>query len=84
MDIQPPGLGNLEAVRRMRLQPVLCQVPIIILTAVATADVPEMSPEGGAIAYLNQPVVLDELGQVIKSLLSHPGRIPAETDVKTS
>ena len=54
VDVQLPGLDGLEAVRRMRLLPSLCQVPIIVLTALATADDQERSPEGGATAYLKQ------------------------------
>ncbi|MGA7495678.1 MAG: PAS domain S-box protein [Isosphaeraceae bacterium] len=83
VDVQLPGLDGREAVRRMRLLPSLCQVPIIVLTALATADDRERSPQGGATAYLSKPVVLDELRQVIKSLLSRPGKISDGSEVET-
>ena len=47
VDVQPPGLEGLEAVRRMRFLPGPSQVPIIVLTALATADDQEKPPEGG-------------------------------------
>ena len=83
VDVQLPGLDEREAVRRMRRLPSLCQVPIIVLTALATADDRERSPEGGATAYLSKPVILDDLRQVIKSLLSRPGKILDGSEVET-
>ena len=83
VDVQLPGLDGLEAVRRMRLLPGLSQVPIIVLTARATADGQEKPPEGGATAYLKKPVTLDELRQVINSLLSRPGKISDGSEVET-
>ena len=83
VDVQPPELEGLEAVRRMRLLPGLSQVPIIVLRALATADDRERSPEGGATAYLSKPVMLDELRQAIKSLLSRPGKISNGSEVET-
>jgi len=83
VDVQPPGLEGLEAVRRMRLLPGLSQVPIIVLTALETADDQEKPPEGGATAYLKKPVIFDELRQVIKSLLSRPGKISDGSEVET-
>jgi CheY-like chemotaxis protein len=83
VDLQSPGTEELEAVRRMRLQPGLRHVPFLVLTAKGTADVQERSPQEGATAYLGKPVLLDELRQAIKSLLSRPEQIPGGSEVES-
>jgi len=72
VDDQPPGVDQVEVIQQMRLLSGLCHVPIIVLTALASANDRESSPEMGAIAYLKKPVILDKLRLLITSLLSPP------------
>ena len=72
-----PGMDGMEAIRRIRLLPGLREVPIVALTALAMPGDRERTLEGGATAYVSKPVVLDELRQVIESLLIRVPRIEA-------
>jgi CheY-like chemotaxis protein len=62
------GLTTLKHIRQM---PALDQVPIIALTALATASDEERCLTAGANAYLSKPVRLNQLATLIHSLL-HP------------
>jgi len=71
MDIQMPGMDGLTALKHIRQMPALAQVPIIALTALATASDEERCLAAGANAYLSKPVRLNQLATLIHSLL-HP------------
>jgi len=71
MDIQMPGMDGLTTLKHIRQMPALDQVPIIALTALATASDEERCLTAGANAYLSKPVRLNQLATLIHSLL-HP------------
>ena len=64
MDVQMPGIDGLEATRRIRRQEEGC-VPIVVLTALATAEDRERSLEAGVDDYLAKPVPLARLAEVV-------------------
>jgi PAS domain S-box-containing protein len=67
MDIQMPGIDGMEAIRRMRADPSLRDIPIIALTALAMPGDREQCLEAGADAYLAKPVGLRELLKLIET-----------------
>ncbi|TYQ25049.1 response regulator [Pseudanabaena sp. UWO310] len=69
MDIQMPEMDGLEAIRQIRLDPELINIPIIALTALAMADDRQRCLIAGANHYLSKPVKLKVLSQTIKDLL---------------
>lgn len=69
MDIQMPGMNGLEAIRKVRTQPEIKDIPIIALTALAMAGDQERCLEAGADDYLTKPVPLRQLKKVIRSYL---------------
>ncbi len=70
MDIQMPKMDGLEAIRRLRMLPLLAQVPIIALTAFAMSQDRDRCLVAGANDYLSKPVNLKHLIQVIHSWLT--------------
>ena len=65
MDIQMPGMDGLEAIRRIRADTGLRDVPIIALTALAMPGDRERCLEAGANGYLSKPVSLKTLVEAI-------------------
>ena len=69
MDIQMPGMDGLEAMRQIRVDPTLVDVPIIALTALAMTGDQERCLEAGANHYLTKPVKLKQLANTIEQFL---------------
>ncbi len=69
MDVQMPVMDGLEATRRLKSDPELQQIPVIMLTALAMSGDREMCFAAGADGYLSKPVELKRLGEAIASHL---------------
>ena len=70
MDIQMPGMDGLEAMRHIRRDGRLADVPIIALTALAMPGDREACLAAGANAYLSKPVNLKGLVEAIELYLA--------------
>lgn len=55
MDIQLPGLDGYEATRRLKADPVLCAIPIIVVTSYALSGDDERARAAGCDAYVTKP-----------------------------
>ena len=71
MDIQMPGMDGLEAIRqvRARADTTIASVPIIAITALSMPGDREKCLQAGANEYLSKPVRLNQLVDIIQSLL---------------
>ncbi len=69
MDMQMPKMDGIEAMRLIRSDKSLVDVPIIALTALAMTGDQERCMEAGANQYLSKPVGLKQLVEVIQQLL---------------
>jgi signal transduction histidine kinase/CBS domain-containing protein/ActR/RegA family two-component response regulator len=69
MDIQMPVIDGLEAIKQIRLDPDLVDVPIIALTALAMAGDRDRCLAAGANDYLSKPVKLKQLNLLIQQVL---------------
>ena len=77
MDVQMPEMDGLTATRRLRADPRTAHLPIITVTALATAEDRLRCLEAGANAYLSKPVSLRELSRLIaEHLQSRPTTSP--------
>ena len=70
MDIQMPEMDGLEAIRRIRADPELAQIPIIALTALAMAGDRERCLAAGANDYVSKPFSLRQLVNLIHQWLN--------------
>jgi len=68
MDVNMPGIGGIEATRRIRRQNPATQV--IAVTVLSDAPFPEQLHEAGALGYLTKGCPADELFQAIKMVAS--------------
>jgi CheY-like chemotaxis protein len=69
MDLVMPGMDGLEATRRLRALPAFNDVPIIMLSASASAGDRQQSLQSGANAFLPKPIEHERLLVQIGSLL---------------
>jgi signal transduction histidine kinase len=70
MDIQMPVMSGLDAIREIRSDPDIAEIPIIALTALAMPGDKERCLQAGANHYLSKPMNLKELLRVIEEKLS--------------
>ncbi|MGJ5628319.1 GAF domain-containing protein [Nostoc sp. CALU 1950] len=70
MDIQMPGMDGLEAMRQIRLDSNLVDIPIVALTALAMTGDRDRSLKAGANDYLSKPIKLKQLATTIQQLLN--------------
>jgi PAS domain S-box-containing protein len=70
MDIQMPGMDGLEAIKQIRLNANLAQIPIIALTALAMPGDRDRCLEVGANEYVSKPVRLKQLTSLMQDLLN--------------
>lgn len=70
MDIQMPEIDGLEAIRRIRSDTKLRQVPIIALTALAMPGDRDRCLAAGANEYMTKPVSLKQLLTLISTYVS--------------
>lgn len=71
MDIQMPDMDGIEAMKRLRANPTLAQVPIIALTALAMQGDRERCLEAGADCYVSKPVPLRQIAELIATQLAN-------------
>jgi CheY-like chemotaxis protein len=70
MDIQMPVIDGIEAIKQIRLEPGLVDIPIIALTALAMVGDREKCLEAGANKYLTKPIKLKDLDKMIQTCLN--------------
>jgi len=69
LDVAMPGIDGLETCRKLRADPVLTDIPILFLTAMARTEDKLAGFKAGADDYLTKPFNLDELQFRIEAIL---------------
>ena len=70
MDINLPGLSGLDALRALRAVPETKAIPVIALTAAASARDQQHGMEAGFYRYLTKPVRVVEFVAALEALLA--------------
>ncbi len=71
-DVHMPGLSGDELIRRMRADPVLADVPVVVISSDRADERVERLTQLGARAYLKKPFRPEQLGSILASLTT-PG-----------
>ncbi|MDI3285788.1 PAS domain S-box protein [Polyangium sp. 15x6] len=69
MDINLPGMSGFDALRKLREWPETRAIPVIALSAAAMDRDKKRAEQAGFFRYLTKPVRVDELTDVLESLL---------------
>ena len=69
MDLGLPGLDGLTATRRIRLNPDLCDVPIIAVSAYDSPTIHAKAMAAGCNDYVTKPINFDEIDSLMKRVL---------------
>jgi DNA-binding response OmpR family regulator len=72
LDVMMPGMSGLDAIRVIRNDPDMADLPVILLTARAQLSDVEAGLESGADDYLTKPFSPRELASRVQALLSRP------------
>jgi PAS domain S-box-containing protein len=73
MDIQMPVMDGLTAIREIRADAAIKNIPIVALTALAMPGDRERCLEAGATDYMSKPVNLKALAELVTQRLSNKG-----------
>jgi signal transduction histidine kinase/DNA-binding NarL/FixJ family response regulator len=65
MDVMMPVMDGLEAIRRIRARPDLAHLPVIAVSASASAEDEARSLAAGASAFIAKPIHIDAMLQII-------------------
>jgi len=77
MDINLPGISGLAALRLLQGHPATARIPVIALSANASARDISRGIDAGFYRYLTKPIRVDEFLATLDTALSHARRHPA-------
>jgi two-component system cell cycle response regulator DivK len=69
MDIQLPEISGLDVTRRLKAEDVLCNIPIIAVTAFAMKDDEEKILAAGCQAYISKPISIVPFLNTVRKFL---------------
>jgi CheY-like chemotaxis protein len=73
MDINLPGMSGLDALNALRTFPETREIPVIALTAAASARDRQRGEDAGFYRYLTKPVQVDEFEAALETLFNVEG-----------
>ena len=69
LDMQLPDISGLELLRHLKGDPATASIPVIVVSADATAQQVDAALDAGAVRYLTKPVAVNELLATVDDLL---------------
>jgi CheY-like chemotaxis protein/anti-sigma regulatory factor (Ser/Thr protein kinase) len=71
LDLHLPDMSGIDVLGRLRADPVTTEIPVVVVSADATADRLERLETARVAAYLTKPIDVRELLRVIESVAHH-------------
>lgn len=72
LDLMMPVMDGFDALERLKKNPALAKIPVLLLTARADYASRARGWEGYAEEYLTKPFDVDTLARTVENLLTHP------------
>jgi CheY-like chemotaxis protein len=70
LDVMMPEMDGLTAVRKIRADPDLARIPVVVCSALCSASDRQAAAAAGADAYLVKPFTMEELTEALDPLLT--------------
>ena len=78
LDVMMPGIDGFEVLRRMKSEPRMANIPVVMLTARTDYSAKATAWEEYAQTYVTKPFDLDELTAAVNSLLASRKQLQQE------
>jgi two-component system, cell cycle response regulator DivK len=69
MDVTMPGMDGFTATERIKEDPALASVPVLILTAHVFAEYEEKAKRAGCNGFIRKPCLPDELARAVRAAI---------------
>lgn len=79
LDVQMPGGGGLSALAKIKADPQLSGLPVMMLTGERNTETVMQAMDGGADDYMVKPFLPDALLQRVSRLIDRSSKAPAAT-----
>lgn len=70
MDVEMPIMNGIESTRLIKSDPETSNIPVVIMTSLASEDDIESCKEAGANCFLNKPISKDDLLKVVREIIA--------------
>ena len=74
LDINMPVMNGMEFMEKLRAHESLSKTPVVIVSTEGSKDRRDHLEQLGIDAYLRKPVTAEQIAEVVKSALQHPGQ----------
>lgn len=70
LDVRMPKMSGLAVLKKLHEDPVMAEIPVVMLSVVTTYPEVRMALQRGAVAYLPKPFELKKLVQLVQRVLA--------------
>jgi chemotaxis family two-component system response regulator Rcp1 len=71
LDLNMPGMDGIEILRRMKMNPTISRLPVVLLSSSRSPEEVDLAYSLGANAYFSKPLSLENYIQKVKVMVQH-------------